>query len=210
MLGIENKDKVILDLCGGTGAWSKPYKDNGYTVYNITLPYHDINDYQFEKNILRFWIVGDGGYIEMNIKDIYGILAAPPCTMFSIARTKAKTPRDFREGMKIIIACLNIIWGCRYRKKLHFWCLENPRGFLRQFLGKPAMTFQPCQFGDEAGKFTDLWGYFNLPKIKDVNAKPIKGKYNTESLWYNKVGVDPKVRAITPPNFARAFYEANK
>lgn len=26
---MENKDKIILDLCGGTGAWSKPYKDAG-------------------------------------------------------------------------------------------------------------------------------------------------------------------------------------
>ena len=24
--------KVILDLCGGTGSWSKPYKDAGYDV----------------------------------------------------------------------------------------------------------------------------------------------------------------------------------
>lgn len=23
----ENKDKIILDLCGGTGSWSRPYKN---------------------------------------------------------------------------------------------------------------------------------------------------------------------------------------
>jgi hypothetical protein len=33
-----NSEKIILDLCGGTGAWSQPYKDAGYTVHNITLP----------------------------------------------------------------------------------------------------------------------------------------------------------------------------
>ena len=27
-----NNDKIILDLCGGTGSWSKPYKENGYDV----------------------------------------------------------------------------------------------------------------------------------------------------------------------------------
>jgi ubiquinone/menaquinone biosynthesis C-methylase UbiE len=27
-----NRGKVILDLCGGSGAWSKPYKDAGYDV----------------------------------------------------------------------------------------------------------------------------------------------------------------------------------
>jgi ubiquinone/menaquinone biosynthesis C-methylase UbiE len=27
-----NENKIILDLCGGTGSWSKPYSDNGYDV----------------------------------------------------------------------------------------------------------------------------------------------------------------------------------
>ncbi len=34
----ENRDKIILDLCGGTGSWSKPYKEAGYDVRLITLP----------------------------------------------------------------------------------------------------------------------------------------------------------------------------
>lgn len=29
---MSNKNKIILDLCGGTGAWSKPYSDAGYDV----------------------------------------------------------------------------------------------------------------------------------------------------------------------------------
>ena len=29
--------KIILDLCGGTGAWSEPYKEAGYDVKVITL-----------------------------------------------------------------------------------------------------------------------------------------------------------------------------
>ena len=34
--------KIILDLCGGTGAWSKKYKEVGYKVINVTLPDFDI------------------------------------------------------------------------------------------------------------------------------------------------------------------------
>ena len=30
--------KIILDLCGGTGSWSRPYKEAGYDVRLITLP----------------------------------------------------------------------------------------------------------------------------------------------------------------------------
>ena len=46
---MKNKDKIVLDLCGGTGAWSKDYKDNGYTVYNITLPHYDLLDEEVVK-----------------------------------------------------------------------------------------------------------------------------------------------------------------
>jgi hypothetical protein len=74
--------KIILDLCGGTGAWSKPYKDAGYDVRNITLPEYDVRTYIPPDNV-------------------YGILVAPPCTEFSFARTKANKPRDLKEGMEI-------------------------------------------------------------------------------------------------------------
>jgi hypothetical protein len=159
---VDNKDKIILDLCGGTGAWSKPYKDAGYTVHNLTLPLDDITKW---RNIPE---------IMCHLGEIYGILAAPPCTMFSLARTRARTERDFRKGMECVRACMAIIWEARtrplYRKDgaLKFWALENPVGFLRQFLGKPAMTFNPCDFGDPYTKKTDLWGYFNEPKKKPV------------------------------------------
>jgi hypothetical protein len=46
-----NSDKIILDLCGGTGAWSKPYKDASYTVINITLPEYDINEYHLRFSV---------------------------------------------------------------------------------------------------------------------------------------------------------------
>ena len=38
-------DKIILDLCGGTGSWSKPYKEAGYDVRIITLPEYDVRSY---------------------------------------------------------------------------------------------------------------------------------------------------------------------
>ena len=34
---VDNSKKIILDLCGGTGAWSKPYKDAGYDVRDDNL-----------------------------------------------------------------------------------------------------------------------------------------------------------------------------
>lgn len=184
-------NRIILDLCGGTGSWSEPYATADYDVRVITLP----------KNDIRKYIPPVG---------VYGVLAAPPCTMFSLARTTAKTPRDFKKGMEIVQACLNIIWRLRCQNKLHFWALENPRGYLRQFLGLPPFTFMRCHYGDDGGKPTDLWGYYKIPKKLFPNARPARGKDNTESKWYNTVNGNSQKRAITPPGFANAFFAANK
>lgn len=126
---MENKEKIILDLCGGTGAWSRLYKDAGYDVRVITLPEYDVCTYEPPENV-------------------YGILAAPPCTEFSIAKNGSHRRRDLETGMITVEACLKIIWKCRLAGSLKFWALENPVGYLRQFLGKPHFTFYQWWFGD--------------------------------------------------------------
>src|SRR3990167_3648967 len=157
--------KIILDLCGGTGAWSKPYAEAGYEVINVTLPDYDVRTYKPPK-------------------DVYGILAAPPCTMFSLARTTAKTPRDLHIGMEIVESCLRIIWEVRKQGKVRFWALENPYGLLRQFLGIPPLVFDPCDFGERYTKKTDLWGYYNLTRIvQQMNPN----KLTQEELYRMKI-----------------------
>lgn len=195
--------KIVLDLCGGTGAWSEPYRKAGYDVRLITLPEHDVRLYVPPENI-------------------YGILAAPPCTEFSLA--KGNNPRKFKEGMEIVESCLKIIWQCRILDKLKFWALENPKGFLRQFLGKPAFCFQHWQFGDDQIKPTDIWGYFNEPILKyktrpeGLITKFPNGRSNGRGLakpkcpeQYKHLGLNrADLRAITPPGFAKAFFKANQ
>ena len=208
--------KIILDLCGGTGAWSKKYKEAGYIVINVTLPFYDLLKTKIEGN----YIIFQGGSVKplkVRISDIYGILAAPVCTMFSFARTTAKTPRDFREGMKLVIACMNIIWECRYDHKLAFWCLENPRGYLNQFLGIPVFAFNPCDFGDPYTKKTYLWGYFNIPKKGNVVEPEFvyfkSGKRMSKMMYEASLKSKRKskiLKSITPPGFAKAFFEANR
>jgi len=213
---MENKDKIILDLCGGTGAWSRPYKEAGYDVRNITLPDYDVRTYCPPKNV-------------------YGILVAPPCVQFSFTRTKAKEPRDLEKGFKIVKACLKIIWECmeiqqdtKYKTlPLKFWALENPNGFLKYFLGKPAFIFDPWEFGDGYQKKTYLWGWFNEPK-KLITEKPqgdlalYKSLTPTKRIKFDRLKtkeIHPEFygkltrqerRAITPKGFADAFFRANQ
>lgn len=149
---IENKNKIILHLCCSEyGSDTKDYKEAGYDVRYIDKNI-DVRKYEPPKNV-------------------YGIFANPPCTMFSKARVRAKTPRDMLKGMELVEACLKIIWKCQARinkdaypeMPLKFWALENPDGYLKWFLGKPALIYQPYEYGDNYSKKTNLWGIFNPP-----------------------------------------------
>jgi hypothetical protein len=198
---MDNSSRIILDLCGGTGSWSNPYKKVGYDVRNITLPKYNILDYILD---CQPW----------------GILAAPPCTQFSHARTIAKEPRDVKEGLEIVNACRRIIWEAQYDVKtgekktpLKFWALENPgHGILKHYLGKPALIFNPYDFGDNYKKVTYLWGWFNEPKkFPIIPTTPKFDQLKTKEISPEHYGQLTRTerRAITPPGFAKAFFEAN-
>ena len=204
MKKIDNSKKIILDLCGGTGAWSKPYKDAGYDVRVITLPDYDVRTYEPPSNV-------------------YGILVAPPCTEFSKTNWRiSRSARNFKEGMKCVRACLDIIWVIQENgAPLEFWALENPLGYLYNFLGKPAFYFQPWQFGETsclATKRICLWGYFNLPTktvlkrtipfVSPHSSKRDKIDKEKNNKGWNKLNAAE--RAITPPGFAKAFFNSNK
>jgi len=189
--------RVILDLCGGTGAWSRPYAEAGYDVRNITWPDYDVRTYKLPEEL------------------IYGILAAPPCTVFCRMRMCHGKPNDaeFIEGLSVVDACLRIIM----MTKPKFWALENPQGYLKNWLGKPKFKFHPYEFGDPWTKRTWIWGDFN-PPIKEplFNNKIVKplgrlvgSKKNDLSLSAKKGQSNAETHSITPAGFSKAFYEAN-
>jgi len=152
--------------------------------------------------------------------------------MFSVARTNAKKPRNLAEGMELVEACLRIIWKCQKRitkdtqriAPLKFWALENPYGLLNWFLGKPAFIFHPYEFGDGYSKRTCLWGCFNEPQKTHTkeNGRMINKKFDNllmpELVKIRSIGDNifrdkktrQELRSITPPNFAKAFFEVNK
>ena len=198
---------IILDLCGGTGAWSKPYKDAGYDVRLVTLP-DDVRLYCPPENV-------------------HGILAAPPCTHFAVSGArwwKDKGEEALIEGLSVVDACLRIVLVTQPK----WWALENPVGRLKNYLGKYQLIFQPHDYGDPWTKRTCVWGEFNIPKKNPVDpvgqwvggndangiALGIVDHYG-EFLppdWVHKLPPSKDratLRSMTPPGFAQAFFEAN-
>ena len=206
-MGTTSEPRIILDLCGGTGSWSRPYREAGYDVRVVTLPMDDVRTYLPPQNV-------------------HGILAAPPCTEFSIVKDH-KLPRDLDGALDIVRACQRIIDHCAPA----FWAIENPVGYLRDSLGAPVYSFQPWWFGDGWCKRTFLWGTFTAPKRtherwEDVPQIPglyVRPGRKRPSIAFNhkshaqyieafkgmRLETDAAFRAVTPPGFAQAFFQAN-
>lgn len=184
---MDNSDKIVIDLCGGTGSWSKPYGDAGYDVRVITLPDYDVRTYIPPKNV-------------------YGILAAPPCT--DLASSGARWWKDkghvaLLNALSVADACMRIIVVSNPK----FWALENPAGRLRRYYGDPALIFDPCDYGDPYTKKTLLWGNFNKPERNWV--APTEGS-KLWKMYGGKSERTKRMRSITPPGFAQAFFKANQ
>jgi hypothetical protein len=202
--------RIVLDLCGGTGAWSEPYRAAGYDVRLVTLPADDVRAYEPPEGV-------------------YGVLAAPPCTEFAASGARwwaGKDPGRLAEALEIVAACLRVI----ERARPWFWALENPVGRLSRYLGPPRYSWQPWEFGDPWVKRTCMWGNHNEPERRPVSPGLLPRRYRGESGNHNSPGrllalmgvqawdwvhhLPPSpdratLRAITPPGFARAFFEAN-
>ncbi len=201
--------KTILHLCADTGSDTKPYKDNGYEV------------------ILVGSKIGVENYHPP--KDVYGIIANPVCTEFSIARGFHKEA-DYEKGLFLVRECQRIIAECNPT----FWVIENPAsGHLKDFLGKPTMVYEPWHFGSPWTKKTALWGKFNkperlytkwedVPKNDKLYIRPGRSKpsmaFLHKSAYKNipefsglpKPENDMEFRSLCSQNFAKAFYEVNK
>lgn len=184
----EGAGRLILDLCGGSGSWSRPYLEAGYRVELVTLPV-DVRLY-------------------MPPPDVWGILAAPPCDQFSLARNGHPSPRDILGGLEVVAACLRVVAVARPR----WWALENPVGLLSHYLGVPRDVWQPHDFGDCWTKRTAVWGDYTLPVrgpfVTPIGGGPLCGRCDPsqrKTTWCS----NSAHRAETPPGFARAFFDAN-
>ena len=102
--------RTILSLFDYTGNWSRPYREAGFNVIQVDKKYGlDILTFNYRR------------YLQ-----IFGILAAIPCTDYALsgARWFAEKDADGRtkESNKLVRKTLEII---RYFKPV-FWAIENP------------------------------------------------------------------------------------
>ena len=202
---------VILHLCASeAGSDSYIWEQMGYTVIKVTEEI-GVENFKYEGDVL-------------------GVIANPPCTEFSTARSDGKA-RNPVEGMYLVEQCLRVIEEC----SPSWWVLENPaRGVLKNYLGEPQYKYEPWWYGSPWTKQTALWGSFKIPertykdwetvpKLSGLYTRPGRGKPSLAFMhkshidyipefqpFKDRVHTDMSFRSLCSQKFAEAFYNANK
>ena len=192
----KNYNKTILSLFDASGEWAKPWYEAGYDVHTFDIQTgEDINDFSAEYLL-------ENGYGDLNI---WGILAAPPCTDFASSGAQFWAKKDAKGQTEIsnelvmqVIRTVNFL-------QPKIWAMENPVGRIAKLNNLPPahLTFDPNYYGDPYTKKTLLWGNFenNLPLAP---VEPTEG-----SKIVKLSGKDKYARSLTPEGFAYAFFMVN-
>ena len=205
--------KVLISLFDHSGNWSKYYEDNGWHVVRVDIKNGiDIMDW----NPLPLL------HLDPYSTPEFGILAAVPCTDYALCGAKWFSEKDkdgrTEQSQKLLQRTKEIIDFFDNERLLKFWAIENPASRIHKlnpWMGNPLHKFQPFHYAgydpipvnSQYGKFTWLWGKFNIP-IKNELPCLLSGM-DRHSQWGGKSEKTKELRSVTPLGFARAFYEAN-
>ncbi len=217
---MQKTSPIVLDLCGGTGAWSEPWRMAGYDVVVIDPAARDGRG-NFLLHVEDF--VASYRHSYSSFGPVVGVLAAPPCTEFASSGARwwhEKTIRDcglLARAILTVTAVEQVIAYARRAGSLEWWCIENPVGRIARCMewDKPKLIFNPCDYAgwarvpvtDSYTKKTCLWGDFELPVVDPYVPFHPKGKSPIHQKGEGKGRA--KFRSITPEGFARAFFWAN-
>jgi hypothetical protein len=215
----DNAHKIVFSLFDRTGVWSQPWADAGYTVLQYDIEHGD--------DLMDFFPIADIMNAVEKGYEIFGVLAAPPCTTmtssgarwwkqrFDVANEPdmermwgAKALQSFDSPHEYNVQLVeNTSLFVELAAPTGFYAVENPRGRIAEYFHEgevlaPTMVFNPHNYGDPYTKETRLWGEFDTD-LPTANVEPTLG-----SLIHKMSSGDPS-RSVTPEGFAYAFFMAN-
>jgi len=147
------------------------------------------------------------------------IIMHPMCTALSLsgnAHYAVGKPKH-QERLKAIDYTMKL-W-CTAKQQGLSVCMENPKGILSLYIGKPQQTVQPYEFGDDASKATCFWLHALDPleiipeqrfpgRWVEYRGKMVERWSNQTDSGQNRLGPSATraaERAVTYPGIAAAM-----
>ena len=207
--GLANYQRTVISLFDTSGVWSQPWVDAGYEVVPV-----DIQDGLDITDVDLDYLIGN----LYNIGNVYAVIAAPPCTVLTVANTRNWKAADEDGRTRATQDALSHVFQLINFVKPVVWAIENPtnsrigltktgkpRDNAPIGLGIPSLNFHPNHFGAKHEKSTSLWGNMN-PYL------PLNYVEATEDMLNSTGGKTQEamnIRSKTPEGFAYAFFMAN-
>jgi hypothetical protein len=141
----------LLELFSGTGSMGRAYAALGWDVTSL-----DLNPYVAADITCNLMHWDYSAYSPTHFDCVH---ASPPCTSYSCARTRAKTPRDLEGSDALVVRVLEII---AYFQPTCY-TIENPwTGLMRkrevvQHLEGLLKCVSYCKYGSRFRKHTAVW-----------------------------------------------------
>lgn len=202
---------AVISLFDYSGVWAQPWVDDGrFAVYTFDRQRSALEDV-FELN-------------PDDYADVRLVLAAPPCTHFTVASNRNWPQYDADGRTAASVALVEQTLALIEAWAPAVWALENPKvGRLPRLV--PALRdvshwdFSPWQFAGWADdpaseayqKSTRIWGTAERPEERPVARADVLGTGGKQTAvsWVSPGKDRANIRSKTPQGFARAFYAAN-
>ena len=157
--------RTLLSLFDHSGEWSRPFAEAGWNVLQVDLKHgDDIRQFSAEwllENVLQ-------GYDAVD-----GILAAPPCTDFTVTAARHWKNQDASGSTACSVELVRQALRTVDFLKPAFWAIENPAGRIAALVpgvGARRMVWDPCDF---AG--------WTFPTRKDLRRLELLRKKNLDA-----------------------------
>ena len=139
---------LLLELFSGTGSVGRAFRAHGWGVFSVDI--EESAKPTLVADVLRL----QPEQLPPNVDLIW---ASPPCTHYSRARTKAKTPRDLEGSDALVRKVLELV---DHYMHIDFF-MENPHSGLLRYRevvdGIPMQVVDYCKYGKPYRKRTSIW-----------------------------------------------------
>jgi glutathione S-transferase len=133
--------RTLLSLFDHSGEWSRPFAEAGWNVLQVDLKHGD-DIRQFSAK----WLLEN---VLQGYDTIDGILAAPPCTDFTVSAARHWKKQDATGSTACSIELVRQTLRTVDFLKPAFWAIENPAGRIAALVpgvGGRKMVWDPCDF----------------------------------------------------------------
>jgi hypothetical protein len=219
---------TIWSFCDHSGHWASPWADAFHRVILVDPQHPRGWGNKVTKNgapMLTFGgtvreFLDEGGVYAGQWRPT-GILAAPPCTDFSVSGAQYWPAKDSDGRTAAAVRIVRDVLEAVNTYSPDWWMLENPVGRLPRLvpeLGKPRIYVQPHHYAHLADdpdserytKKTGLWGEFDVERLEALRGSLEPVRSCAQGSWIQRLGGKSartkRLRSVTPVGLARACY----